>query len=423
MSIRAGSSSSTIPSTSSRGMPRSVAGGRRSFGRCGATAATRRPEPEALRLGAVTAQTRASKRAIVDRSGWWVITPTRVGTRARVPETRSLKLGLAAGVSDGDRPGSGASQRAQTEIAEVLVRGSDHRKRVARRPLGQSDRARFGERPRQQCLDSSDARRRQRKGPVRARATHCTARAWRIADERFSGRTALGAAREVRQVSREPQQLELERQRQRVERETRLPRRSIVEQVEKAGQRFERTHVSFLLREQPQHRLRSDQTDAETVLLLTDTAMRTDELDASHGLEIAGSLVQQQLHVRQGLEAGTEAGFRLPDSLCDRTDTPAIEGVQMQDAICLPQPERTKDDRLRPVGAAAHGVFSLVPGPARETISGRFAFQPTWPRSWSIRPVGAGTAYGQRPFCEAEASSSRRSGSTTILRSDRSCTT
>jgi hypothetical protein len=39
-------------------------------------------EVQALRFGARLAQTVTTSRSSIERSGWWVKTPTRVGTRA-----------------------------------------------------------------------------------------------------------------------------------------------------------------------------------------------------------------------------------------------------------------------------------------------------------------------------------------------------
>src|SRR5206468_1211310 len=60
------------------------------------------------------------------------------------------------------------------------------------------------------------------------------------------------------------------------------------------------------------------------------------------------------LDVAQRLEAGTEPRFRSPHSLCDRADPPAVEGVDVKDAIRLAEAEGPKHDRLRLVGAPGH---------------------------------------------------------------------
>ena len=95
--------------------------------------------------------------------------------------------------------------------------------------------------------------------------------------------------------------------------------------------------------------------------------MGSKEVDAGHGVELTRPVVQQDVDMRQRLETRTEPRFRLPDSLRDRADATAIERVEVQNAVRLAEPERAQHDRLGPVGAAGHGVFSLVTGTAEPT--------------------------------------------------------
>ena len=78
--------------------------------------------------------------------------------------------------------------------------------------------------------------------------------------------------------------------------------------------------------------------------------MRVDERDARDGVQLAGTSVQEQLHVRERLESRAEAGLRLPHSLRHRSHAAAIERVQVQDAIGLPVAERPEHDGLGLVG-------------------------------------------------------------------------
>ena len=91
--------------------------------------------------------------------------------------------------------------------------------------------------------------------------TDGTARCRRVRDEAF-GRSALDAAREVREQPRHPQELELEAEADRLMGCSRTrPQRCLVERVEKAGQREEGLVVSLLLWKEPQHGLDPDHAD------------------------------------------------------------------------------------------------------------------------------------------------------------------
>ena len=57
--------------------------------------------------------------------------------------------------------------------------------------------------------------------------------------------------------------------------------------------------------------------------------------------------MEHHLHMRERLEPRAEARRRLPDALRDRTHAAAVEGVQVEDAIGLAEPDRAQHDRLR----------------------------------------------------------------------------
>ena len=78
--------------------------------------------------------------------------------------------------------------------------------------------------------------------------------------------------------------------------------------------------------------------------------MRVDERDAGDGVQLAGSTVQEELDVRERLEPRAEAGLRLAHALGHRSHAPAVERVQVQDAIGLAVAERPEHDGLSLVG-------------------------------------------------------------------------
>ena len=202
-------------------------------------------------------------------------------------------------------------------------------------------------------FDPRDALRGQRE---RARATTLADRSAGlrgIADERPFG-PAFGAARQMREVPREPEQLQLEGEDERIERRLGPARLGAVQDVEKPRQRLEGARVPLLLGEEPEHRLEPDQTDGQTVRVLASLAVRPHERGPGHGRQLSAPLVEHQLDVAQRLEPPAETRLRPPDPLRDRPHAPALERVQVQDAVRLAEPQRAQDDRLRLVPAPRH---------------------------------------------------------------------
>ena len=89
------------------------------------------------------------------------------------------------------------------------------------------------------------------------------ARPRRVADDVLLSST-LGAAADVRQVAREPEQFQLERKAKRIELGARRTAVRLVEEIEEAGDRHEDAVVSLLLREEVQHGLGADEADRGT---------------------------------------------------------------------------------------------------------------------------------------------------------------
>ena len=232
----------------------------------------------------------------------------------------------------------------------VLVRRRDHTERFA----GGSPRdVRVDEWRCKEPFDPRDALRGQRE---RARATTLADRSAGlrgIADERPFG-PAFGAARQMREVPREPEQLQLEGEDERIERRLGPARLGAVQDVEKPRQRLEGARVPLLLDEEPEHRLEPDQTDGQAVRVLASLAVRPHERGPGHGRQLSAPLVEHQLDVAQRLEPPAETRLRPPDPLRDRPHAPALERVQVQDAVRLAEPQRAQDDRLRFVPAPRH---------------------------------------------------------------------
>jgi glutaredoxin 3 len=72
--------------------------------------------------------------------------------------------------------------------------------------------------------------------------------------------------------------------------------------------------------------------------------------------------VEHQLDVGERLQARAESRLRLADTLGDGADTPAVEGVQVQHPVGLPEPKRAEDDSFGPVLASGHAFESIGGG-------------------------------------------------------------
>src|SRR6185437_6487232 len=140
------------------------------------------------------------------------------------------------------------------------------------------------------------------------------------------------------------------------------------DEAKETGQRLEGAFVPLLFGEEAQHRLSAEQADTKPVLLLAHSMVRANELDAGDGLQLARSLMEHQVDVRERLEACAEPRFRLADPFCHRADSSTLERIEVEDAVGLAQAERAEHDRLGLVRAAGHDSASLVP-----RVEGTFA--------------------------------------------------
>ena len=173
-----------------------------------------------------------------------------------------------------------------------------------------------------------------------------------VGDERRL-RAALGARVEVRLVPGQPQQLSWKASASGSSAGRRDgPAAHLPGELEEAEQRPERALVRLLLGEEPEHRLRSDERDAEPVGILARLAVRSNQVDRGDRLQLAPALVQLELDVRAA-RAGRprERVRRIP---FDRPDPAAVERVEMKHPIRFTEADRAEDDRLRPVRPRCH---------------------------------------------------------------------
>src|SRR5207244_1458388 len=115
--------------------------------------------------------------------------------------------------------------------------------------------------------------------------------------------------------------------------------------TQETGERGEGTRVRLLLAVEPEHRLETDEPDAEAIRVLTRGAVRVDEVDRRDRLQLAAALVEDRLDVRERLEPRAEPRLRPPDPLRHRPNPAALEGVEVEHAVGLAEAERAQHDR------------------------------------------------------------------------------
>ena len=125
------------------------------------------------------------------------------------------------------------------------------------------------------------------------------------------------------------------------------PRRETVERLDETRQRLERARVPLLLDVQAQHRLGTDEPDRQPIRILARRPVRIDERCAGDRMQLSRALMEEELDMGKRLEPRAEARLRLAHALRDRSYPSAVEGVEMEDAIGLAEPERAQDHRLR----------------------------------------------------------------------------
>ena len=118
---------------------------------------------------------------------------------------------------------------------------------------------------------------------------------------------------------------------------------------------MERARIRVVLDEEAEHSLEPDRPGPEAGRIQRQALVRADQVDLGHGGELAAPLVKVQRDLAERLEPGADARAGAPDSLRDRTDPAALRREQMEDPVCLAEPQRAQDDGLRPVGPGAHG--------------------------------------------------------------------
>ena len=82
--------------------------------------------------------------------------------------------------------------------------------------------------------------------------------------------------------------------------------------------------------------------------------VRADERRAGHGVELPTTLVEDELHVGEGLQTSAETRLRLANALRDGADPTPFVCVQVEHAVGFAEPERAEHDRL---GGRSTGSF------------------------------------------------------------------
>jgi len=109
--------------------------------------------------------------------------------------------------------------------------------------------------------------------------------------------------------------------------------------------------------------------DREPIAVGPPPLVGANELGTAHGVELATTLVQEQVGVAEGLETSAEARLRLAHAFGDRTDAPTLQRVEVKDAIGLCETDRAEDDGFRLPGSRRHAASlsqgSGMPDPYR----------------------------------------------------------
>ena len=146
--------------------------------------------------------------------------------------------------------------------------------------------------------------------------------------------------------------------------------RRVIEEVEEPRHRSERPLVRLLLAEEPQHRLSADHPDGKAVVVLPRYPVRPDELRGGHGLQLAATAMEDELDVRERLQAGAEARHRLPYALRHGADPAVRLCVEVEDAIGFSEPDRPEHHGFRAVCPSGHAWSSLGTSPGGERLRG-----------------------------------------------------
>ena len=79
-------------------------------------------------------------------------------------------------------------------------------------------------------------------------------------------------------------------------------------------------------------------------------------------MELAATLVEEEVGMAERLEASAEARLRLAHAFGDGADAPTLQRVEMKDAVGLGETDGAEDDGFRLPGARRHAA-SLSQGP------------------------------------------------------------
>lgn len=233
-----------------------------------------------------------------------------------------------------------------------LVRGLDHLQSLAPPARGQACGGCIGERPLEEPADALETLRRERNRACLAARANGSACPWREADQ-GAVVPARRAAGQVREVPGEPEQLELKRENERIQtgRRGEVGRRSLVEDVQEAGQGVEGTWILVVLQEEPQDCLEPDMADGEPEPVGAARVMRTHKVDTGDRVQLAAPLVEDDLDVRERFQAASEARHRLARALRDCPDPAPLEREEVENPIRFPVADRPQDNSLRLPGA------------------------------------------------------------------------
>ena len=107
------------------------------------------------------------------------------------------------------------------------------------------------------------------------------------------------------------------------------------QQRELVGQQVVHGGMGLLGLEDPRDRVTGASGTVERSGRLAQARVRVERLDARDREQLAATLVADQAHAREGLQAPAETAARAAHALRDRADPPALRRVEMEDAVGL----------------------------------------------------------------------------------------
>ena len=135
--------------------------------------------------------------------------------------------------------------------------------------------------------------------------------------------------------------------------------------MDKSDITLERMRVRVLFDEEAQHRLEADVAHGHPVAVDAPALVGAQKVGAADGAELPSPLVEHELDVAERLQPRAEARLRLAHALGYRAHPPALQGVEVEDAVRLGKANRAQNDSLGLEGSGHGASLAAVPVESR----------------------------------------------------------